>query len=129
MGLINASQVQELQLGSFLRSTYLDPSNPSTFIAGISPDLVDINQESVGALLQDLYPPTPSFNITLANGMNVVGAFGGYQYVPVESVQPNLDISLNSFTSCPNFDLHTQAFYALDEFKAKAQAAAPFCSN
>ncbi|KAJ7677664.1 phosphoglycerate mutase-like protein [Mycena rosella] len=133
--------VQELQLGSFLRATYLDPTNPSTFIAGISPDLVDIAQvivradaagegsviqESVNALLQGLYPPTPSFSITLANGTNVVGAMGGYQYVPVESVQPNLDISLNSFTSCPNFDLHTQAFYNSDEFKAKAQAAAPF---
>ncbi|KAJ7866450.1 phosphoglycerate mutase-like protein [Mycena olivaceomarginata] len=82
--------------------------------------------ESVSALLQGLYPPTTEFQTTLANGMTVVGALGGYQYIPVESVQPNLDISLNSFTSCPNFDIHTQAFYNSDEFKAKAQEASPF---
>ncbi|KAJ7121078.1 phosphoglycerate mutase-like protein [Mycena epipterygia] len=133
--------VQEVQLGSFLRSTYLDPRNPSTFISGLNTDLVDIDQvivradaagegniilESAMALLQGLYPPTHSFNDTLANGTNIIGAFGGYQYVPIESVEPNLDISLNSFTSCPNFDSHTLAFYASDVFKAKAQAAAPF---
>ncbi|KAJ7230858.1 phosphoglycerate mutase-like protein [Mycena haematopus] len=133
--------VQELQLGSFLRSTYLNPRNPSTFISGIDTDLVDIDQlivradaagegniilESASALLQGLYPPTSDFQTTLANGTTIVGALGGYQFVPVESVEPNLDISLNSFTSCPNFDLHTQAFYASAEFKAKAQEAAPF---
>ncbi|KAF8185919.1 phosphoglycerate mutase-like protein [Mycena galopus ATCC 62051] len=133
--------VEELQLGSFLRSTYLDPRNPSTFISGINSDVADIDQlivradaagegsvilESATALLQGLFPPTMDFQTTLANGTTIVGALGGYQYVPVESVEPNLDISLNSFTSCPNFDLHTQAFYASDEFKAKAQEAAPF---
>ncbi|KAJ6562468.1 phosphoglycerate mutase-like protein, partial [Mycena capillaripes] len=136
--------VQEFQLGSFLRSTYLNPHHPSTLISGISTDLVDIDQlivradaagegsvilESVSALLQGLYPATPSFHQTLANGTDIVGALVGYQYVPVESVEPNLDISLNSFTSCPNFDLHTQAFFASDEFKTKAQEAAPFLTK
>ncbi|KAJ6481897.1 phosphoglycerate mutase-like protein [Mycena sanguinolenta] len=133
--------VQEHQLGSFLRATYLDPHNPATFISGLETDVVDIDQliiradaagegniilESAGALLQGLYPPTTEFQTTLANGTTVIGAFGGYQFVPIESVEPNLDISLNSFTSCPNFDLHTAAFYASPEFQAKAQEAAPF---
>jgi hypothetical protein len=93
----SVSQVQEFQLGSFLRSTYLNPHNPSTFISGINTDLVDIDQlivradaagegsvilESVSALLQGLYPPTREFQTTLANGMTVVGALGGYQYIP-----------------------------------------------
>jgi len=108
---------------------------------GLETDVVDIDQliiradaagegniilESAGALLQGLYPPTTEFQTTLANGTTVIGAFGGYQFVPIESVEPNLDISLNSFTSCPNFDLHTAAFYASPEFQAKAQEAAPF---
>ncbi|KAJ7726942.1 phosphoglycerate mutase-like protein [Mycena metata] len=135
---------QEFQLGTFLRSTYLNPKNPSTFITNISTDLANIDQliiradaagegniilESAMALLSGLFPATHNFNTTLANGTTVVGALGGYQYVPIESVEPNLDISLNSFTSCPNFDVHTLAFYNSSEFKAKAQEAAPFLNK
>ncbi|TBU25695.1 phosphoglycerate mutase-like protein [Dichomitus squalens] len=132
--------VQELQLGSFLRSEYLDSSSP-TFIDGISSDVVNINQidvradaggggsvilNSVYGLLGGLFPPTPDNNITLANGTTVTSPFGGYQYIPVESVEPNLDISLNSFTSCPNFDNHINQFYASEPFAAEAAIAAPF---
>ncbi|KAI0772911.1 phosphoglycerate mutase-like protein [Trametes elegans] len=132
--------VQEQQLGSFLRETYLDAASP-TFIAGISADTVDLDQlvvradaggggsvilVSVQGLLQGLFPPTPDNNITLANGTTVVAPLGGYQYIPVESVEPNLDISLNSFTSCPNFDLHISEFYASAPFAAEATIAAPF---
>ncbi|TBU36403.1 hypothetical protein BD309DRAFT_742704 [Dichomitus squalens] len=88
--------VQELQLGSFLRSEYLDSSSP-TFIDGISSDVVNINQidvradaggggsvilNSVYGLLGGLFPPTPDNNITLANGTTVTSPFGGYQYIP-----------------------------------------------
>ncbi|KAJ7173054.1 phosphoglycerate mutase-like protein [Mycena crocata] len=121
--------VQEFELGSFLRSMYLNTGHSSTELLIVRADAAgedSVILESVSALLQGLYPPATSFSTTLANGTTVVGAMGGYQYVPVESVQPNLDISLNSFTSCPNFDLHTQAFYNSEEFKARAQAAAPF---
>ena len=67
----------------------------------------------------------------------------------VESVEPTLDISLNSFTSCPvsvspgpvswagrcqelngptvqNFDNHISEFYASPPFMAEATEAAPF---
>ncbi|KAJ2987692.1 hypothetical protein NUW54_g9352 [Trametes sanguinea] len=118
--------VQEQQLGTFLRNTYIDPGSP-TAIEGINSDVVNITQlivradaggggsvilTSVQGLLQGLYPPTTDNNITLANG--------------IESVEPNLDISLNSFTSCPNFDNHTAQFYASPEFQAEAAMAQPF---
>ena len=90
------AQVQEQQLGSFLRSTYLDEASP-TFIQDISADVADINQllvradaagegsvilMSVQGLLQGLFPPTTDNNITLANGTTVVSPLGGYQYIP-----------------------------------------------
>lgn len=94
------SQTQELELGTFLRSTYLDPASP-TFIEGISAGVADINElvvradaagegsvilMSVQGLLQGLFPPTPDNNITLANGATVISPLGGYQYVPGEAV-------------------------------------------
>ena len=83
---------------------------------------------SVQGLLQGLFPPTTDNNITLANGTTVVAPLGGYQAIPgsfpslnsgktmftrwlstVESVEPNEDISLEGFTSCPvsRESLHT----------------------
>ncbi|EGO01182.1 hypothetical protein SERLA73DRAFT_179284 [Serpula lacrymans var. lacrymans S7.3] len=132
--------VQELQLGTFLRSQYLTPSSPS-FISGISTDVVNINQISVQAdaggggsvilnsvqgLLQGLYPPTTESNITLANGTTIVGPLGGYQYIPVDSIEPNVLPTLNSFTNCPNFNTHVSEFYASPAFLQEAQDAAPF---
>ncbi|KIJ40191.1 hypothetical protein M422DRAFT_257026 [Sphaerobolus stellatus SS14] len=132
--------VQEQQLGGFLKDTYLNPAS-DFFIEGISTDLANINQlivradaggggsvilDSVQGLLQGLYPPTTDNNITLANGTTVIAPLGGYQYIPVESVEPNLDISLNSFTSCPNLDAHIATFFNSSGFLAEAAIAAPF---
>lgn len=132
--------VQEFQLGNFLQNTYLN-TDSSSAIHNISFPVADTEQllvradaagegetilVSVGALLQGLFPPTSEFSVTLANGSTVVGAGGGYQFIPVESVEPNEDVSLNSFTSCPTFDQHTADFYASPQFLQKAQEAAPF---
>ncbi|KAF8589265.1 phosphoglycerate mutase-like protein [Ramaria rubella] len=132
--------VEESFLGNFLQNTYLHPSSPSV-INNISFPVANLDQllvradaagegstilASIGALLQGLFPPTSQFNDTLANGTTIVGAGNGYQFIPVESVEPDLDISLNSFTSCPNFDQHTLDFYASAVFQAKAAQAAPF---
>jgi len=62
----------------------------------------------------------------LANGSTIIAPLGGYQYIPVESVEPNLDISLNSFTSCPNLDAHIATFFNSSEFAAVAAEAMPF---
>lgn len=89
-------QVESHQLGSTLRSIYLDSSSPS-YIKGMRSDLVDNTEihvrvkaggegtvvfDSAIALLQGLYPPNPNNKIVLANETTVVAPLGGYQYVP-----------------------------------------------
>ena len=108
-------QVQAYQLGQYLRGLYLDPSS-SSHIRGIHSDLVDLTEvavrvkvggegsavfDSATALLQGLFPPNPANRITLANETTVVAPLGGYQYVPVETVEPSNDRSLEPWTDCP----------------------------
>ncbi|KAJ7603517.1 histidine phosphatase superfamily [Mycena polygramma] len=131
---------QAFQSGTFLRSEYLN-SRSQSFIAGISPEIVNIHeilvradssgdgtvfQQSVSAVIQGLYPPTRDYAITLANGSTVIGALGGFQYIPIESVEMNEDVSLNGLLSCPNFDQHVATLEKSELFLAKGKEAAPF---
>ncbi|KAL4262408.1 Histidine phosphatase superfamily protein [Pleurotus pulmonarius] len=131
------------QLGALLRSTYFSSSSPS-FIKGISSEIVDNNEvkvrvkaggegtvvfDSAIALLQGLFPPNPNNKIVLANETTVVAPLGGYQYVPVETVEPGNDRSLESWTDCPAFQQHVAEFHASDAFKAKAKEAAGFYAS
>ncbi|KAJ7165129.1 phosphoglycerate mutase-like protein [Mycena filopes] len=131
---------QAFQSGTFLRSEYLNSRSPS-FIAGISPEIVNIHevlvradssgdgtifQQSVSAVIQGLYPPTNDYKITLGNGSTIVGALGGFQYIPIESVEMNEDVSLNGLLSCPNFDQHVANLEQSDLFVSKGKEAAPF---
>ncbi|KAJ2922824.1 hypothetical protein H1R20_g14276, partial [Candolleomyces eurysporus] len=133
-------EVDSHTLGAQLRSTYFDSKSPS-YIEGIRSDLVDNNEvkvrvkagvegtvvfDSAIALLQGLFPPNPNNKIVLANETTVVAPLGGYQYVPVETVEPGNDRSLESWTDCPAFEKHIKAFYASDDFKKKSQEAQPF---
>ncbi|KAL0955523.1 hypothetical protein HGRIS_001761 [Hohenbuehelia grisea] len=133
-------ETQSFQLGSQLRSLYLSSSSPS-FIKGLSSELLDTNEvkarvkaggegtvafDSAIALFQGLYPPNPKNKITLANDTVVVAPLGGYQYVPVETVEPGNDRSLESWTSCPAFEKHIAEFHASDEFKEIEKQAQPF---
>ncbi|PSS09342.1 hypothetical protein PHLCEN_2v3374 [Hermanssonia centrifuga] len=126
---------EEFALGNFLRSTYLNPKSP-TFIG--ASELFNQSQvaaradaggeggvifDSAIALLQGLFPPTPDNKDTLADGKTVVAPLG------VESVEPNEDVSLEGFTSCPQLDAHTAAFYNSSQFLAVANAAAPFLAK
>ncbi|KAJ7050433.1 phosphoglycerate mutase-like protein [Mycena amicta] len=128
------------QSGTYLRSQYLTPSSP-TYIGGISPVLADIHQllmradssgdgtvfqQSVTAVIQGLYPPTNEYTIRLANGSVVEGALGGFQYIPIESVEMNEDVSLNGLLSCPNFDAHVAALETSNLFLAKGKEALSF---
>ncbi|KAF7305660.1 hypothetical protein HMN09_00819700 [Mycena chlorophos] len=128
------------QLGTELRSLYLSPTSAS-FIEDISTDVVDTQQvkvrvkaggegavvfDSATALLQGLFPPNPRNKITLANGTEVMAPLGGYQYVPMETVEPGNDRSMESWTDCPAFQKHVAAFHSSDAFKAMAKEAAPF---
>ncbi|KAI8971150.1 phosphoglycerate mutase-like protein [Trametes punicea] len=130
---------QEFQLGSLLRSLYLNASAP-TYIQGIADldSLFDPTQvivradagdeggvifDSAVALVQGLWPATPRASTQLANGTNVTSPLGGYQYVPIESVEPNEDVSLEGFTDCNTFDDHTEAFYNSSAFQQKQEAS------
>ena len=57
--------------------------------------------DSATALLQGLFPPNPNHKITLANETTVMAPLNGYQYVPVETVEPSNDRSLEPWTDCP----------------------------
>jgi len=132
--------VQSHQLGSVLRSEYFTDGSPS-FIHGMHTDLVDTHQvhvrvkdggegtvvfDSAIATLQGLFPPSPNNKMTLANDTVIVAPLGGYQYVPVETVEPGNDRSLESWTDCPAFQKHVADFHKSDKFKEAQEAAKPF---
>ncbi|KAF8647563.1 hypothetical protein AX16_006620 [Volvariella volvacea WC 439] len=134
---------QEHQLGSLLRQIYLQPESPS-FIDGINATLVDETQihaiadaggeggvilDSAAALLQGLFPANPNVTITLANGTTITAPLGGYQYIPIESVEPENDISLEGWTQCNTFTQATKDFYSSSDFKAKSEEYADFFAN
>ncbi|KAG6844518.1 hypothetical protein H0H87_006279 [Tephrocybe sp. NHM501043] len=138
-----SSQQQEFQLGERLRQLYLNASSPS-YIDGMNSSLVNDAQFRVRAdaggeagvimnsalsLLQGLVPANPGFNTTLANTTTITAPLGGYQYVPIESVEPNNDISLEGWTSCNTFTTATSAFYNSTEFKAKADEYKSFLAS
>ncbi|KAI5119300.1 hypothetical protein M0805_008215 [Coniferiporia weirii] len=135
-------QVQQQQLGSYLRSEYLS-SGSGNFVGGFQSDVIDDRQllvradnggeggaivDSAVALLQGLFPPTPRSRTNLANGTTVVGPMGGYQYVPIESVEPEQSVQFEGWSSCPNFEKHVNAFYESADFQEKSREAAPFLS-
>ncbi|KAK0210935.1 histidine phosphatase superfamily [Desarmillaria ectypa] len=134
---------QEYQLGQLLRSLYLNSLSES-YISGINSTIVHLNQIKVRAdgggeggvifnsatsLLQGLFPATSSYTVTLANGTSVEGPLGGYQYIPIESVEPDNDVSLEGWTSCGAFDTSTNAFYNSTIFQTKVNESAAFMNQ
>ncbi|QRW17723.1 histidine phosphatase family containing protein [Rhizoctonia solani] len=135
--------VQEYQLGQLIRSLYFNASSPS-IISGISTGLFDQNQvriradaggeggviyDSTVALSQGLWPAATAFNTTLANGTTVIAPLNGYQYAPIETVEPESDVSLEGWTECNTFATATTAFYNSTEFKEMADASADFLAS
>ncbi|ESK84640.1 hypothetical protein Moror_13299 [Moniliophthora roreri MCA 2997] len=133
-------EAQSYQLGQLIRNLYLNPSSAS-YIDGMHPDVVDNKEikvrvkagaegtvvfDSAIAFLQGMYPPNPKNKIELANDTTVTAPLNGYQYVPVETVEPVNDRSLESWTDCPTFERHVAQFYASEEFKKKEREAEPF---
>lgn len=133
-------EVQSHQLGRYLRDTYFNPAS-SSHIQGIRTNLVDLDQvhvrvkvgaegpavfDSATALLQGLFPPNPANRITLANETTVVAPLGGYQYVPLETVEPANDRSLESWTDCPAFEKHVAKVHGSSEFREASKSANAF---
>lgn len=133
-------EVQAHQLGAYLRNVYFNPDSPSR-IRGISTDIVNLKEvhvrvkvggegasvfDSATATLQGLFPPNPKNRITLANETTIMAPLGGYQYVPVETVEPNNDRSLEPWTDCPSFQNHVRQTLSGQKIKDAEKAAAPF---
>ncbi|KAG5639427.1 hypothetical protein H0H81_002298 [Sphagnurus paluster] len=131
---------QEFLLGQKLRGLYLNETSP-TYIQGINGTLVNDAQFRVRAdaggeggvilnsalsLLQGLFPADANTKTTLANGTTITAPLGGYQYIPVESVEPDNDISLEGWTSCKTFTQDTAALYKSPEFLQMAKDNAEF---
>ncbi|KAF9646303.1 phosphoglycerate mutase-like protein [Thelephora ganbajun] len=131
---------QSFQLGEYLRSRYLTRSSPHS-IQNISPDLLEPDQvliradgggegnviyNSAVSTMQGMWPAYSGYSETLANGTVVVGPLNGYQYVPIESVEPENDISLEGWTACNAFANATKQLYASPSFKAKGQEYSEF---
>ncbi|PSS05536.1 hypothetical protein PHLCEN_2v3738 [Hermanssonia centrifuga] len=133
-------EVQSHLLGSYLRSLYFS-SDSSSHIRDISNELVNLQEvhvrvkvggegssvfDSATAVLQGLFPPNEKNRITLANETTIMSPLGGYQYVPVETVEPNNDRSLESWTDCPAFQEHVKKVQSSSKFREAEQNAAPF---
>ncbi|KAJ8088244.1 hypothetical protein PM082_022316 [Marasmius tenuissimus] len=127
--------VQHFLLGQYLRERYLNSSSPF-FIPTINSSIVDLEQVRVRAdaggeggvvlnsamsLVQGMFPANTDYQTKLANGTTVVGPLNGYQYVAIESVEPDNDISLEGWTQCGAFDKSTKEFYNSSEFKKKEE--------
>ncbi|EPS94942.1 hypothetical protein FOMPIDRAFT_1133438 [Fomitopsis schrenkii] len=136
-------EVQSHQLGAYLRNHYLNSDSPS-HVRSIRSDLIDLAQvhvrvkvgaegpsvfDSATALLQGLFPPTPKNRELLANETEVVAPLGGYQYVPVETVEPSNDRSLESWTDCPAFEEHVKKIHSSSEFKEVGRTASHFLND
>ncbi|KIK95402.1 hypothetical protein PAXRUDRAFT_11471 [Paxillus rubicundulus Ve08.2h10] len=134
---------ESFQLGSYLKSTYLDSSSPLHILDmpldpshPIPPSRVHVHAKSGGegaaifdsgiALLQGMFPPTPLNKVPLANGTTVVAPLGGYQYVPVEMATEGGDRVFEPWINCKAFKKHVAEVYASDEFKETVKDAQPF---
>ncbi|PSS37028.1 hypothetical protein PHLCEN_2v1067 [Hermanssonia centrifuga] len=135
-------KVQEFQLGNFIQATYLDPN--STSYIGTSFPLFNQSQvqvradaggeggvifDSSVAMTQGMFSVTNFANISLANGSVSTAPLNGYQYVPIESVEPEEDVSLEGFTSCNTQATRTTAFYNSPAFLEVANQSAPFLNS
>ncbi|KAG8220362.1 histidine phosphatase superfamily [Butyriboletus roseoflavus] len=134
---------ESFQLGSYLKSIYLDSSSPLHIrdmpldpTHPIPPNKVNVHAKSGGesaaifdsgiAMLQGMFPPTLHNKIELANGSAVISPLGGYQYVPVEMATVGDDRVLEPWTDCKAFKKHVSEVYASEEFMQAAKDAEHF---
>ncbi|KAI0058242.1 phosphoglycerate mutase-like protein [Artomyces pyxidatus] len=134
---------QEVQLGGLLRQLYFNESSPShiqnmntglfndsqVLMVADAGDLGGVVYDSAISLTQGLWPNTTAWNTTLANGTTVVGPLGGYQYIPIQSVETSNDISLQGFFDCNTFNDAVSAFYTTPEFQQKANETQAFLNE
>ncbi|KAG6832022.1 hypothetical protein H0H92_006058 [Tricholoma furcatifolium] len=134
---------EEFQLGQLLSQLYLNSSSAS-YINGMNGSIVNDGQfwvrsdaggeapviwNSALALLQGLFQPSVNQTITLANGTTIEAPLNGYQYLPIESVEPDNDMSLEGWTDCNTFNNATVAFYNSTEFQQMTTEYSSFLNS
>jgi len=140
-------QAQEYQLGQLLWQTYFNtsssshlPNNPTSLPGLLSGgallfeadagDAGNVIYDSAVALSQGMWPPlSKGTSITLANGTTIVTPWGGGQYVPITTVDPDDDVSFEGWVDCPTLTKATNAFYASPGFKKVASDNAAYLST
>jgi hypothetical protein len=130
--------------GDFYRNRYI-AANGSSVIYGISPDLVKnsqlnvqapvdtVLQNSAAGFLQGLYPPVGDKSAqTLANGDVVQAPLGGFQLIPVNTVQSassaNSEDSawLQGSSGCSNAILSSNEYLFSQEYEDLLNSTAAF---
>ncbi|KAG8953463.1 hypothetical protein FRC04_002305 [Tulasnella sp. 424] len=136
-------QAQGFNLGARLQERYLKRTS-STYIAGVNPDLyvdgqalirADLGDESsmifdtALAITQGLWPATNSNNITLGDGTYVISPLQGYQYVPIQTVDPDNNLYLEGWTDCIEYNEMANEMNRLPDFLTRAQLNAAFLDS
>ena len=119
--------------GTYYRNQYV-VTGSQLQIAGISPDVVNLNQLSVSApldtvlfpsalgFLQGFYPPvgSSSFQSTLHNGTNVSNPLDGYQLIPVQTATTGTSSEntawLQGSSNCANAIISSNNYFASSDF-------------
>ncbi|CAK5284958.1 unnamed protein product [Mycena citricolor] len=148
-GSVEHRQSDAHHLGADLRARYFSPSSRTTIRGLESHPLVAPRElqvlatqggggfESAMALLQGLFPPSKRNCVDLANGTVVRSPLGGYQYVPVETIEPGNDGSLEPWRECPIHEFmqdqltfnQTFAYRLPPTYMAQARALADWHEN
>ncbi|KAG8907955.1 hypothetical protein FRB99_001463 [Tulasnella sp. 403] len=134
-------ETQSFNLGALMQSRYLRRSsslalsgvNETVYVDGQSLVKADMGDEasitfaSALAVSQGLWPATT--NATITDGTNTTAPLGGYQYVPITSVDPNHDLYLEGYTACNARDAEVTQQFGTPDFLTAAQINEPFLES
>ena len=141
--LTNLGYQQVFESGSYYRNQYV-ASGASLQIAGVSSDLVNLNQISVSApldnvlmpsatgFLQGLYPPVGNTNFleTLNNGTNISRPLNGYQIIPIQQATTGTGSEdsawLQGSSNCANAILSSNNYFSSAEYLALKSSTQDF---
>lgn len=119
--------------GTYFRNQYV-ASGAASQIAGVSPDIVNLNQISVSApldnvlmssatgFLQGFYPPVglTNFQETLHNGTNVSNPLNGYQIIPIQQITTGTGSEdsawLQGSSNCANAIISSNNYFSAAEY-------------
>jgi prostatic aicd phosphatase len=138
-----SGSLQHYNSGQALQKRYASNDSAPTDIAGLSWPAVSLTEtvvladasegqvivDSAQAFMQGFFPPNKDAVMTLADGSTVQAPFGGWVYVPVETVEADESFIFEAYTECPAFTRRTKAVYQTPDFLALAEQAKPFLDS